>query len=66
MPGLATAVAVEAADQFAVEPGLEAVVAAEFQHDILDRLREIRNPRGEVYEYRYDRAGRLIEEISFD
>lgn len=35
-------------------------------YDMLERIREIRNPKGELYEYRYDRAGRVIEERTFD
>jgi RHS repeat-associated protein len=38
----------------------------QFGYDILERLREIKNPKGETHRYHYDRAGRVIEERTFD
>ncbi len=40
--------------------------AWEMAYDVLERLREIKNPKGETYELWYDRAGRLAEEKTFD
>jgi RHS repeat-associated protein len=40
--------------------------AWEMAYDVLERLREIKNPKGETYELSYDRAGRLVEEKTFD
>ena len=38
----------------------------EMAYDVLERLREIKNPKQETYEFHYDRAGRLAEEKTFD
>lgn len=40
--------------------------AWEMSYDVLERLREIKNPKDETYEFSYDRAGRLVEEKTFD
>jgi RHS repeat-associated protein len=38
----------------------------QFRHDVLERLREVRNERGETHRINYDRAGRVSEEELFD
>lgn len=38
----------------------------QFKYDVLERLREVKNPKEEVYSYRYDRSGRTVEEQTFD
>ena len=38
----------------------------EFTYDSNERLKTVKNPKCEVHEYRYDRAGRIEEELTFD
>src|SRR5262249_21283198 len=37
-----------------------------FGYDILERLREVKNPRGESCRFRYDAVGRVVEQRAFD
>jgi RHS repeat-associated protein len=38
----------------------------ELVYDVNEQLRAVKNPKSETYEYRYDRAGRVVESTSFD
>jgi RHS repeat-associated protein len=49
-----------------VEQRYEDGSAWKFEYDRLERLIAVLNPKAERYEFRYDRAGHIVEETTFD